>query len=310
MVDRLSRRTFLGASALGLTTAAVGQVLTAPHAAAQLDLPLIGPIGSGDHMNVMTYNLRVPVDSEWRAWSHRIDHIDWLFHKEQPTTMGTQEAHVWQVVQLMDKIRARFGDRYRAIRRGVYADGTGPGNGVIYDNDRLRMDDHGYWWFSDTPGVAGSKSWGNDQPRMMVWLRFHDRRTGRDFVHINAHLDHQSAESRNKSAALIRDKIPGFGLPVVITGDFNAEPGSPVHTTMIEGGTHDSWNSAAQRLTRQWNTTNGWSTALRDTGHRIDWIIATAAVDVLQAGINHWYPHDHLHVASDHWAYQAKLRLT
>ncbi len=310
MVDRITRRTFLGAAALGLTTAAAGQVLTAPVAAAQLNLPLIGPIGNGDYMNVMTYNLRVPVDSEWRAWSHRIDHIDWLFHKEQPTTMGTQEAHVWQIVQLMDKIRARFGDRYRAIRRGVYADGTGPGNGVIYDNDRLRLDDHGYWWFSDTPDVAGSKSWGNDQPRMMVWLRFHDRRTGRDFVHINAHLDHQSAESRNKSATLIRDRIPGFGLPVVVTGDFNAEPGSPVHTKMIEGSTHDSWNSTAQRLTQEWNTTNGWSTALHATGHRIDWIIGTAGVAVLQAGINHWYPHDHLHVASDHWAYQAKLRLS
>lgn len=309
MANRINRRTFLGAVGVTAVTAC-GHALVAPEAAAQLNLPLIGPIGSGDHMNVMTYNLRVPVDSEWRAWSHRIDHIDWLFHKEQPTTMGTQEAHVWQVVELMDKIRARFGDRFRAIRRGVYADGTGPGNGVIYDNDRLRLDDHGYWWFSDTPGVAGSKSWGNDQPRMMVWLRFHDRRTGRDFVHINAHLDHQSAESRNKSAALIRDKIPGFGLPVVVTGDFNAEPGSPVHATMTEGGTHDSWNSTAQRLTQEWNTTNGWSTALHDTGHRIDWIIATAAVDVLQAGINHWYPHDHLHVASDHWAYQAKLRLT
>lgn len=309
MASRINRRTFLGAVGVTAVTAC-GQALVAPEATAQLNLPLIGPVGSGDHMNVMTYNLRVPVDSGWRAWSHRIDHIDWLFHKEQPTTMGTQEAHVWQVVELMDKIRARFGDRFRAIRRGVHADGTGPGNGVVYDNDRLRLDDHGYWWFSDTPGVAGSTSWGNDQPRMMVWLRFHDRRTGRDFVHINAHLDHQSAESRTRSAALIRDKIPGFGLPVVVTGDFNAEPGSPVHTTMTEGGTHDSWNSTAHRLTQQWNTTNGWSTALHDTGHRIDWIIGTAAVEVLQAGINHWYPHDHLHVASDHWAYQAKLRLT
>lgn len=306
MVNRITRRTVLG----GAVAALGAQLLTAPTASAQLNLPLVGPVGDGNALHIMTYNLRVPVDSGWKAWGHRIDHIDWFFHKEQPTIMGTQEAHAWQVAQLMDKIRARFGDRYRAIKRGVYADGHGAGNGIVYDSTRLQLLDHGYWWLSNTPNVAGSKSWGNEQPRMMIWAKFRDRRTGRDFAHINTHFDHKSAESRNKSATLVKDKLAGFGTPVVVTGDFNAEPGSPVHDKMVAGGTHDSWGSAEKKLTKGWNTTNGWSTALRETGHRIDWIIGTAAVDFMQAGVNHWYPHDHLHVASDHWPYQVKARLT
>jgi endonuclease/exonuclease/phosphatase family metal-dependent hydrolase len=138
---------------------------------------------------------------------------------------------------------------------------------------------------------------------MVTWVRFRDRRTGREFVHVNTHFDHASENSRQRSAELVRDTIAGFdpALPVVLTGDFNTEaPGSaPYRILVTEGGLVDTW-LAGRQVTPEWGTFPDYGEPVRG-GDRIDWILANAGVEVLEAAINPFrvdgrYPSDHLPV--------------
>ena len=108
---------------------------------------------------------------------------------------------------------------------------TGEYSAILFRTDRLHVAEAGTFWFSDTPEVPASKSWGNNITRICTWARFIDR-DGRGFWHFNLHLDHQSQPSRERSTALLRHRIDARAFPaepVVVTGDFNvgeAQPGA------------------------------------------------------------------------------------
>src|SRR5690606_37233917 len=106
---------------------------------------------------------------------------------------------------------------------------------VFYRPIRFEPLEFDHFWLSDTPEVIGSRSWGNQIPRMVTWVRFLDRLTDREFYFVNTHFDHQSQPSRERSAALLLERVASFdaSLPVIVTGDFNAEAASnPVHATL------------------------------------------------------------------------------
>ncbi|MEV1009561.1 endonuclease/exonuclease/phosphatase family protein [Streptomyces sp. NPDC049881] len=150
--------------------------------------------------------------------------------------------------------------------------------------------------------MIGSASWGNSVVRMVTWVRFRDLRTGREFVHVNTHFDHQSENARQRSAALVRDRIAGFdpALPVVLTGDFNtpAERSESYRVLVTDGGLTDGWTAAARRLTPAWGTFPNYREPV-EGGDRIDWLLVDGGVEVERAAINTYrsragrYPSDH-----------------
>ena len=90
------------------------------------------------------------------------------------------------------------------------------------------------FWFSDTPAVVKSTSWGNRIERISTWAYFEDRE-GPAFYVFNVHLDHQSQPSRERSAALLLARIGALDpkAPVVVTGDFNAGENNPAARAML-----------------------------------------------------------------------------
>jgi endonuclease/exonuclease/phosphatase family metal-dependent hydrolase len=90
----------------------------------------------------------------------------------------------------------------------------------------------GTFWFSDTPEVAGSNTWGNACVRICSWARLIETKTGKAFYIFNLHLDHVSQPSREKSAVLLAERIKNrrYKDPFVVTGDFNAGENNPVIT--------------------------------------------------------------------------------
>jgi endonuclease/exonuclease/phosphatase family metal-dependent hydrolase len=95
---------------------------------------------------------------------------------------------------------------------------------IFIRSRRFGILDGGIFWFSDTPDVPDSRSWGNALPRFCSWLLLEDRPGGARLCVANVHLDHRSGASRLKAAELLLRRLPQLaaGVPMLVAGDFNA----------------------------------------------------------------------------------------
>ena len=85
-------------------------------------------------------------------------------------------------------------------------------------------------WLSPTPYVPGSRFEEQSKyPRICLEAKIRHRQSGTVFRLYNLHLDHISDRARVlgiEAAFRFVDSFKADGAPVVILGDFNAEPGS------------------------------------------------------------------------------------
>ncbi|MEI9811125.1 MAG: endonuclease/exonuclease/phosphatase family protein [Bacteroidota bacterium] len=174
-------------------------------------------------LNVMTFNIRlnIAVDS-LNAWPYRKDKVasQILFHKVN--LLGVQEALHDQMTDLEERLpqfKYLGGGRDDGKEKGEYS-------AIFYDTTRLQVLATKMFWLSETPEVPGSKSWDAAITRMVTWAKFRDRKTKKIFYAFNTHFDHIGQVARRESAKLILSKIKEIAgtVPVVCTGDFNAEP--------------------------------------------------------------------------------------
>ncbi|WP_173922513.1 endonuclease/exonuclease/phosphatase family protein [Agromyces sp. Marseille-P2726] len=275
------------------------------------DAPLFGQVAAPD-LHVMTYNIRRRVRGNRPRspdrWATRKALIRRILVDEQPTLVGVQETLADQARFVADAL----GSRYRSVGIGRNPSGTGEGNPIFYDAERLELIDWRQRALSATPDRHGSRSWGNVTRRSIVSAEFTDAATGSRLHAFNTHLDHLSWRSRLQSARMIvrlvqavRDAEPDAGI--VVTGDFNAGTESAVYRELTAAGTlRDAWEAAAERVTPQWGTYSGYRRR-RVGGRRIDLILVGDGVDVLRTGIN--AVRFDGRAASDHEPVQAVLRI-
>lgn len=298
----VSRRQMLSAAGVAGVTGLVGAGAGTATAAGPRGRAVIGP-ARGEDLHVMSFNIRFDAEAEPGtddSWTDRQPVLAAFLDVERPTVFGVQEALYHQVRQIADDLP----DHYDWIGLGREGGGRGEFMAVYYDTRRVTPVDFDHFWLSDTPYLIGSATWGNEVVRMVTWVRFRDRRTGREFVHLNTHFDHESEPSRQASAALVRDTVAGFdaGLPVVVTGDFNSPAGESesYRVLVTDGGLVDAWTAAAEQLTPAWGTFPNYGEPVAG-GERIDWVLTTPDVTVKAAAINPFrrggrYPSDHLPV--------------
>ncbi len=181
-------------------------------------------------LKLMSFNIRYESHDDLgaRSWRARIVGVVKMLRNEQPDLFGVQEAQHGQVADLWASL-----PDYEFL--GVGRDDgklAGEYAGIFYRRDRFEADvsEFGYFWLSATPAVAGSKTWGNEFPRMVTWLRLVDRATGRGFYVFNTHWDHRNQPSREQSALLLAQRIDARKNqeePIVLLGDFNATEANP-----------------------------------------------------------------------------------
>jgi endonuclease/exonuclease/phosphatase family metal-dependent hydrolase len=181
-------------------------------------------------LRVMSFNLRYENtdDLASRSWQKRIVDIVKMLYREKPVILCVQEALHGQAADLWASLPDYefFGiGRDDGKRAGEYS-------GIFYQRDRFEVDgtDRGTFWLSDTPEVVGSKTWGNEIPRVAAWLRLTDRTCGCSFYVFNTHWDHRNQTSREKAAMLIAKRIDARkhqDEPVLLLGDFNSVGTNP-----------------------------------------------------------------------------------
>lgn len=181
-------------------------------------------------LSLMSFNIRYenPEDLESRAWPRRLNGAVRMIRRQRPDCVGVQEARHGQAADLWASLPDYefFGvGRDDGRQDGEYS-------GIFYQRERFRPDptDCGTFWLSDTPEQAGSRTWGNEIPRVAAWLRLVDLATGRGFYVFNTHWDHRHQESRERAALLISKRIDErkhADEPVALIGDFNSIESNP-----------------------------------------------------------------------------------
>lgn len=197
-------------------------------------------------LRVMTFNVRLPVDSDGAdRWEARRALIAEVVKREHPDLIGTQELFKQQGDDLVARL-----PQYAWFGRDRRGGGDGDEHmGVFYRKDRLRVLATGDFWLSDTPEVVGSITWGNLYPRMVTWARFQRVADGATFILYNTHLPYREEDEpvRTRGAALILERLRQLPAdePILLTGDFNTVPDSPAHALLTTTLT-DAWLAASR----------------------------------------------------------------
>jgi endonuclease/exonuclease/phosphatase family metal-dependent hydrolase len=193
-------------------------------------------------LKVMTYNIRLDhtVDGV-NQWPKRSDKVYALIRKYDPDILGIQEALHHQLQDILKNI-----PEYTSVGVGR-DDGKTKGeySAILFKKDRFAVQQQNTFWLSETPDVAGSKSWDAAITRVATWASLRDLPTKKEFIIVNTHFDHIGTVAREKSAALIKEKIAAAHqqVPVIITGDFNSEPTEAPYKNMLNGEALKLFNS-------------------------------------------------------------------
>ena len=179
---------------------------------------------------IMTFNIRTENKGDGRNnWEMRFQKVATLIVKEKSDIVCLQEVRHRQLTDLITQL----GDySYVGVGRDNGKEG-GEYNPVLFKKDRFNLLGSGTFWLSPTPQKP-SYGWGAAYRRIATWAILQDKETMKSIIVLNTHLDNASQEARTNGAALIKERLSRMNneLPVVITGDMNAESDNPAYTKM------------------------------------------------------------------------------
>lgn len=174
-------------------------------------------------MRIMSFNV-LCYGSINHDWTKRIPLVVRTIRNCDPDTFGVQEAHYGWIRALTGAL-PDYGfvgvGRDNGKRRGEYS-------AVFYKKSKFSIVDTGTFWLSETPEKAGSKGWDAACVRICTWAKFKRKTDGKEFVHLNTHLDHIGEVAMQKGAELVAERGTQIanGVPAFFTGDFNVTPDS------------------------------------------------------------------------------------
>lgn len=227
--------------------------------AAAVGLP--SPVHSKDNagnetLTVISFNIRFGLAEDGEnAWVHRKEATIDMIEKNSPDIIGMQEAFSFQIDYIADNCPG-----YGWVGKSRLDDKDAEHPVVFYDKRRFQLIDWGNFWLSDTPDRP-SLGWDAAFERNVTWLLMKDRKSGRQFFFANTHLDHIGRTARKKGLEMILSelrKLNTEGLPVILTGDLNAQETDPALEVLC-GKMLDARKSAV--ITDDFTTYNGWGNA-------------------------------------------------
>lgn len=264
---------------------ALGFFAALSASAAQADEPVDG------QFNVMSFNIRLANKGDGdNYWENRKETLVQVVKENDPLLLGVQEA-LWEQMEYLDG--ALKGYKWIGVGRD---DGQKAGEfmSIFYKEDALDLLDSGTFWLSQTPDKPG-KGWDAACNRTVTWAKFRCKKTNKEFVYCNTHLDHVGTIARKKGAELILkrawDLTQQGKLPLFVSGDFNVTKESQAYKTITEGGKGipgliDTNLAAKEREIAQPYTFHNWGKIPADKGVIIDFIFVNDKVNVEKFKIN------------------------
>jgi len=260
------------------------------------------------NIKAMTFNIRLNNKNDGaNRWSERREMAADLIRRFEGDFVNLQEALPDQIADLQKML-----PDYQMIGRSREADASrGEAVPIFYRQKRWQLDKNqqGTFWLSDIPEKPGSITWGNACTRIVTWGRFVDAETKRGIYVYNTHFDHISEPARQKSAALLLQRITERAKPepVIVTGDFNAGESSKA-ISLLAGKASASPIKLIDTFRTLHPDAKGVGT-FHDFGggtesQKIDYIFVLPGAKILSAAILHdhrgrRYPSDHFPVTAE-----------
>lgn len=256
-------------------------------------LPAVAMDDKSSVLRVMSFNIRygTAADGE-NHWDLRKEFVIETIKAFDPDLLGTQETLKFQ----RDYLAAHLPE-YEVL--GVGRDDGRDGGEMMalyFKKDRFRKLESGHFWLSESPEIAGSKSWDTSLPRMVTWVKLTDLRESDavPIMYFNTHFDHRGSAARRQSSLLIRGRAQEAAKEcrIVVTGDFNAGAGSDPWKAMFDDAENvaspvvDSFRVHHPKVEPNEGTFSGFKST-ETGGDRIDWIAVSRDWKILEANIDH-----------------------
>lgn len=193
--------------------------------------------GKEDLLSCMSFNL-------WggKDWEARREAVLWVIRRFLPDTIGIQEGKI----QWLNLFERELSDIYGCAGVGNREAGyTETFDHIYYKKDRFELLKEDTVWLSDSIHEKGSKFAESKRVRIAVFAWLRDRRSGRELLCANTHLDNLGETPRNMQLKVLLDYIGEVPLPCVLTGDFNSRMTTDVYRT-VTGVMNDSRTDAAR----------------------------------------------------------------
>jgi len=223
-------------------------------------LPLLPKMAAAEERNitykqsrlhkVLCCNIRVALPEDVAkgvGWPQRKAVCIEVIKKQKPDVICLQEVLKVQAEDLK-KAFPKFqllgfdGPEMDAHKEGYHGIAKNP---IMFNTERYELINAGGYWLSETPLVAGSKSWDTARARHANWVRLKDKSSKKEFRVVNLHLDHVSGKAKVEGTKMVVEESSQYqkDFPQILAGDFNARRDSRVFDSVKEHGWFDSYTA-------------------------------------------------------------------
>lgn len=259
----------------------------------------------GQELSVSTYNIRLDIASDAEnAWPNRKDFLISQLKFYAPDIFGIQEGLPHQVKFIDEQL-----PEFNFVGEGRDGKNEGEYSAVFYNKNKFVVKESGTFWLSPTPAKV-SKGWDAALPRICTYAKLMDIDSGSIFWVFNTHFDHIGEKARLNSTTLILKKITDLNsnnFPVVLMGDFNAEPlSAPISN--LKDSMNDSKDIAIEEPFGPDGTFNSFDFN-RTSYKRIDYIFVSRSANIQVKKYAVLRDYKNSRFPSDHFPVYVKLKM-
>ena len=243
----------------------------------------IAEVPLDESLKAMSFNVWVSSITADRKESVRQTIMAYL-----PDTIGVQEASPTWMSYLTNQLK----EMYDHVGLGRDGGSNGEHSAIFYRKDRFELIETGTKWMSDTPDVV-SKYKESSLNRIFTYAILLEKKTNREIMVVNTHLEHTSNAARELQVAVLMNFLKDYTeYPIVLTGDFNANPQSKVYS-MVTAQLADSAKIAQKSEEHYTYHGNGSSSTYIDFAFVSAQNIAVSHYRVITEKMNGMLPSDH-----------------
>lgn len=141
-------------------------------------------------LKVMTFNIRYRLAQDGiNNWDKRKPLVIERIRAFAPDLIGMQECRDDEQAVFIQTELPDY--HFYGVRRGGDDETTLEMAPILIRKHAFEIEEMGVFWLSETPDVAGSKSWHTHFARIATWARLIHKGSGKRLIFLNTHFDYQ-----------------------------------------------------------------------------------------------------------------------